>query len=269
MPNRSKLQRATKRHDKLRRNWCRRCRFRAPSGQCLDTTLRSGRCGDWVYYLLRGNKQFRRRWVRPKDPRTPAQLQSRARLRIASRHYSSRLTDEERDACIAAGAKRQSRPRLGQSGALSGQQYSVRNAYAKNAAAKVQSTKNPAQVPRPQKVTRPTWETRRGVTVVAPGQRARRSGVTGRGRKTGAASEVLQQHMVTRSASERYRSGSRVVTVRRRRGTGSSRTLRVRLMRRMGVRLMPAHRPTARPCAAPARAPSARFDGGNWSRKRR
>ena len=225
VPNHSKLQRATKRHDKLRRNWCRRCRFRAPSGQCLDTTLRSGRCGDWVYYLLRGHKQFRRRWVRPKDPRTLPQIHNRVRLGTASCHYSARLTEEERDACIAAGANRQSRPRLGQSGPLTGQQYLVRNAYAKNAAAKVQSTKIPAQVPRPQKVTRPTWE--------------------------------------------HYRSGSGVVPVQRRRGTGSSRTLRARLMQRMGVRLMPAHRPTARPCAAPARAPGARFDGGNWSRKRR
>src|ERR1035441_3997361 len=219
--------------------------------------------------MLRGNKQFRRRWVRPKDPRTPAQLQSRARLRIASRHYSSRLTDEERDACIAAGAKRESPPRLGQSGALSGQQYSVRNAYAKNTVAKVQSTKIPAQVPRLQKVTRPTWETRRGVTVVAPGQRARRPGVMGRRRKAGAASKVLQRQMVTRSTSERYRSGSAVVPVRRRTGTGSSRTLRARLIQRKGVRLMPAHRPTAQPYAAPSRAPGARFDGGNWSRKRR
>ena len=269
MPNRSKLQRATKRRDKLRRNWCRRCRFRAPSGQCLDTTLRSGRCGDWVYYLLRGNKQFRRRWVRPKDPRTPAQLQSRARLRIASRHYSSRLTNEERDACIAAGAKRQSRPRLGQSGALTGQQYSVRKAYAKNAAVKVKSTRIPAQVPRPQKVTRPTWETRRGVTVVAPGQRARRTGVMGRGRKAGAASEVLKRKGLTRHTWDRYRNGSGLVPGQRRRGTGASRAVRAHVMRRTGVRLMPAHRPAVPPYAARARAPGARFDGGNWSRKRR
>src|ERR1035438_6852647 len=241
MPNHSKLQRATKRHDKLRRNWCRRCRFRAPSGQCLDTTLRSGRCGDWVYYLLRGNKQFRRRWVRPKDPRTPAQLQSRARLRVASRHYSSRLTDEERDACIAAGAKRQSRPRLGQSGALSGQLYSVRNAYAKKMAAKVQSTNIPAQVPRPQKVTRPTWETRRGGSVVTPGQRARRSGVTGRGRKAVAASEVLKRKGLTRRTREHYRNGSGVVPVQRRRGTRFSRVVRALVMRRTGVRLSRIH----------------------------
>ena len=241
MPNRSKLQRATKRHDKLRRNWCRRCRFRAPSGQCLDTTLRSGRCGDWVYYLLRGNKQFRRRWVRPKDPRTPAQLHNRVRLGTASRHYSARLTDEERDACIAAGAKRQSRPRLGQSGALSGQQYSVRNAYAKKVAAKVQSTNIPAQVPRPQKVTRPTWETRRGVTVVAPGQRARRPGVMGRRRKAGAASEVPKRKGLTRRAREHSRNGSGVVPVRRRRGTRLLRVVRAPVLRRTGIRLRRVH----------------------------
>jgi hypothetical protein len=141
MPNRSKIQRAIKKRDKLRRNTCRRCPFRAPSGRCLDLTIRIGRCGDWVYYLLRGNKQCRRRWVRPKDPRTPAQLHSRALLSAASHNYSARLTDEERDACIAAAAKLQSRRRFGQSGSLTGQQYSVRKAYVKNAAAKVQNAR--------------------------------------------------------------------------------------------------------------------------------
>ncbi len=92
-PNRSKLQRAIKRRDKQRRNWCRRCPFLAPSGRCLDTTIRSGRCGDWVFYLLPDGKQCRRRWVRPKDPRTPAQLQHRTRLAAASRKYSNLLTD--------------------------------------------------------------------------------------------------------------------------------------------------------------------------------
>ena len=125
-PNRSKLQRAIKRRDKQRRNWCRRCPFCAPSGRCLDTTIRSGRCGDWVFYLLPGGKQCRRRWVRPKDPLTPAQVRNRTRLAAASRKYSAVLTDREQDAFIAAGAKRRSRPRLGQSGPLTGQQYSVR-----------------------------------------------------------------------------------------------------------------------------------------------
>ena len=169
MPNRSKIQRAIKKRDKLRRNWCRRCRFRSPRGRCLDPTIRIGRCGDWVYYLLPGNKQCRRRWVRPKDPRTPARLQNRARLGTASHKYSTLLTEEERKTCIAAGAKRQSRPRLGQSGSLTGQQYSVHKAYAKHAAAKVQNTKIPAQVPHPQKLTRPTWGPHQGIAGVPLG----------------------------------------------------------------------------------------------------
>ena len=144
-PNRSKLQRAMKRRDKQRRNWCRRCPFRAPSGRCLDTRIRSGRCGDWVFYRLPGGKQCRRRWVRPKDPRTPAQVQNRARLAAASRKYSTVLTERERDAFIAAGARCRSRPRLGQSGPLTGSQYSVRSEYTANAAGKVQNTEIPAR----------------------------------------------------------------------------------------------------------------------------
>jgi hypothetical protein len=173
MPNRSRKQRAIKRQDKLRSNWCLGCPFRAPSGQCRDRTIRSGRCGDWVFYLLPGGKQWRRRWVRPKDPRTPAQLQNRARLGRASHRYGARLTEAEQNACTAAGAKRQSRPRLGQSGPLTGQQYSVRQAYAQPAAANARSTKIPAQAPRPQKLTRPTWGAPRGRAVIAPGPRRR------------------------------------------------------------------------------------------------
>jgi hypothetical protein len=262
-PNRAKLQRAIKKRDKLRSNWCRRCRFRAPSGRCLDTTIRNGRCGDWVYYLLRGNKQYRRRWVRPKDPRTPAQLHSRARLGAASHTYSARLTDEQRDACIAAGAKLQSRRRLGQSGSLTGQQYSVRKAYVKNAAAKAQNARIAAKVRQLQEVTRPTWGPHRGISRVSPGRRGSRRRAAVRGQEAVAHSEVQQSQMVTRSARARYRGGSGVASVPRRRGTGPARTLRARLMQKRGVRLMPARRPAARPYAAPARAPGARFGGGN------
>ena len=108
---------------------CRRCPFCAPSGQCLDPALKSGRCGDWIWFVRYG-KQIRRPYVRPHDPRTPAQLRSRARLSAASRKYSYSLTEKQRDACIAAGAKLRSRPRLGQSGPLTGQQYSIRRQYA-------------------------------------------------------------------------------------------------------------------------------------------
>ena len=44
----------------------------------------SGRCGDWIWYL-RGGKQCRRRYARPRDPGTLAQLLCRARLSTASR----------------------------------------------------------------------------------------------------------------------------------------------------------------------------------------
>ena len=267
-PNRSKLERAFKRRDKQRRHWCRRCPFRAPKGRCLDTTLRNGRCGDWVYYLLPGNKQCRRRWVRPKDPRTPAQRQNRARLATASRKYSTVLTEPARDACIAAGAKRQSRRRMGQSGPLTGQQYLVHKAYVKTAAAKVQNTRIPAQMPKPQRVTRPTWGLHRGISRVPPGKHRRRWQVAGRRHKVVAVSGAPQSQRVTRSTRERYRAGFGVARVPRRRDAGPSRLRRARLTQRMGVRPMPAHRPAAQPCAGPARAPGGQFDGGNSCRKR-
>ena len=91
--------------------------------RCLDTTIRIGRCGDWVYYVSPGDHQRRRLWVKPRDPRTPNQLLWRARLGAASRRYSESLTDEQQDACIAAGAKRPCRPRLGPSGVMTGQRY--------------------------------------------------------------------------------------------------------------------------------------------------
>ena len=124
-PKDFKRPKAVRRPHALRGRRCPRCPFCAPSGACLDTRVRSGRCGDWVFYLLHG-KQFRRLWNKPQDPRTPSQRYWRARLGAASRKYSATLTDEQQDACIAAGAKRRSRPRLGQWGWLTGQQFWVR-----------------------------------------------------------------------------------------------------------------------------------------------
>jgi hypothetical protein len=87
---------------------------------------RSGRCGDIVYYML-GNKQCQRRYVVPKDPRTPKQLRCRAVFGEASRtwSHSPKLTQEDRRRCCAEAAKVQSRVRLGQSGPLTGQQHYV------------------------------------------------------------------------------------------------------------------------------------------------
>jgi hypothetical protein len=92
----------------------------------LPDVARSGRWGEWVYYM-RDGKQCRRRYVVPRDPRTPKQLRCRAALAAASRAWSesATLTAEDRRAWIAAGANVQSRVRLNQSGSLTGQQHFV------------------------------------------------------------------------------------------------------------------------------------------------
>ena len=105
--------------------WCSRCALCGPAGECLDGVAnKSGRCGDWVWYVRDGH-QWRRRWLKPFDPKTAKQRAWRARLAAASKAYNEALTDEQQDACIAAGAKRRTRPRLGDSGPQTGQQYLV------------------------------------------------------------------------------------------------------------------------------------------------
>jgi hypothetical protein len=104
---------------------CSRCALCGPAGECYDgTALKSGRCGDWVWYVWHG-QQWRRRWFKPFDPKTDRQRTWRGRLTVASKAYNETLTDEQQDACIAAGTKRRTRPRLGQSGPQTGQQYWV------------------------------------------------------------------------------------------------------------------------------------------------
>ena len=147
---------------------CRRCPFCGPSGECLDRTIKSGHCGDRIWFVRHG-KQICRLYVRPHDPRTPAQLRSRAHLGAASRTYSYSLTDKQRRACIAAGAKRRSRSRLGQSGPLSGQQYSIRRQYAlQKAHGNGVITAIAPQVPQPQKLNPTTWERYRGASLLVP-----------------------------------------------------------------------------------------------------
>ena len=97
----------------------------------LSEPPRSGRRGEWVYYM-RGNKQCRRRYVRPRDPRTPGQLRVRKTFGDASKAWSRPgLSQEERQSVRAAAKKVQSRPRLLQSGHLFGQQYFVKQACLK------------------------------------------------------------------------------------------------------------------------------------------
>ena len=122
---------------------CSPCTWCGPSGECLQPVIKSGRCGDWVWYI-RGSKQCRRRWAKPKDPKTPAQLRCRARLAAASKDYSKALTDEQQRACIAAGAKLRTRPRLAQSGPLTGQLHWVRQ----HCAGKTEAPARPARTPK-------------------------------------------------------------------------------------------------------------------------
>jgi len=85
-----------------------------------------GGCGDSIRYVC-GNKQYRRLYVRPTNPRTSKQQHRRDRSGAASKQYSLLLTDEQQDACIAEGAKQQSRPHPGEAGPLIGQPYSKRS----------------------------------------------------------------------------------------------------------------------------------------------
>ena len=150
---------------------CRRCPFCAPSGRCLDRTLKSGRCGDWIWFVRYG-RQIRRLYVLPHDPRTPVQLRSRARLSAASGNYSRSLTVKQQEVCITAGAKLRSRPRLGQSGPLTGQQYSIRRQYVlQKAHGNRQKPAVAPQAPKLQKLKPTTWEPPQGASGVMPDPR--------------------------------------------------------------------------------------------------
>jgi hypothetical protein len=193
---------------KRRNRRCPDCPFCAPSGRCLDPRIRSGRCGDWVWYVLPGNNQCRRLWVKPRDPRTPSQRHWRKRLGAASRNYSQSLTDEQQDACIAAGAKRRSRPRLGQWGWLTGQQFWVGKECAGKAAGGVQKAESPTKGLQTKGISLPTWDTHRSTSVTPPYQHRGNTGRAGknegrrkkeecRRQKARAASEVLQRQAIT------------------------------------------------------------------------
>ena len=87
---------------------------------------KSGRWGNWEYYM-RGGKQCCRRHGERKKSRTPAQGQARDDLGAASRAWK-KLSEAQRRAWNAAGAQELSKPRLGQRGALTGQLAFTRRA---------------------------------------------------------------------------------------------------------------------------------------------
>jgi hypothetical protein len=96
--------------------------------------------------------------TRTERRRTPAQLRSRARLSAASRKYSCSLTEKQRSACIATGAARRTRPRLYQSGPMTGQQYWISNEYAlQEAHGDAITTAIAPQVLQPQRLKVTSW----------------------------------------------------------------------------------------------------------------
>jgi hypothetical protein len=186
-----------------------------------DGRRKSGRGGSYVFYVVKNKQRWRRHTV-PKDPCTAAQQCCRARFAAASKTWSENglLTEADRHEWCADGARRQSLPRLGQSGPLPGQQnYIGRNCtrnqrdsgmllrprqreqeHAKNKGLGPEST---TQVSQSQPITRSTSRTRRACTVAAPSiRRARRGSV----RKFKARQLILQVprlQILTRSTSDR------------------------------------------------------------------
>jgi hypothetical protein len=192
---------------------------------------RSGRCGDFVFYM-RGSKQCRRRYIVPNDPRTAGQLRARAAFGAASKawSWSEQLTEEQREAWRTEGAKVQSRPRLGQSGPLTGQNHFIGRNCAKgqigreeNAERIRQKAESTSQVVQSQNVAQSTRETHRRCGVVAPCQTRRGRGCARKEGGKRASLQAQQSQWIARSTWERYRSASVVTPEQHRRGTGCPR----------------------------------------------
>jgi hypothetical protein len=204
-----------------------------PMKMLHDGIPKSGRRAEWVFYMFRG-KQCRRRYVIPRDPRTPGQLRSRAAFAAASKNWShsGQLTEKQRLAWNAAGAKIQSHPRLGRSGPLTGQQHYVgRNCAStvireemlwepakqaekmavvrrKSKGCGGRNTEFTPELPRSQRIARPTLGIRPGCTGVASRQHCgRKLRSAGAGVRT-TSSQAVQSQTVPRPTWERYRGSS-------------------------------------------------------------
>ena len=88
------------------------------------TNPQSGTLGTTVSLKTRYG-QVRRQYVKPKNPRTPAQMRIRSNLGRVSARWRA-LSDEQQDAWRMAARKTRSRRRLGQSGYLTGCQFFIK-----------------------------------------------------------------------------------------------------------------------------------------------
>jgi hypothetical protein len=96
----------------------------ANSDMKISDVPQSGKLGTFITFRNRFG-EFRRPYVVPKDPRTPAQVRVRSGLGRASARWRV-LTDRQRAAWAAAAGTNRSRARLGKSGPLTGCQLYVK-----------------------------------------------------------------------------------------------------------------------------------------------
>jgi hypothetical protein len=188
--------------------------------------IMSGRCRGYVYWWRKG-RLHQRRYVIPRDPRTPRQRRSRAAFRRAAKAWSQNqpLIQAQRDAWYVAAAKIKSRPRLGTSGFLKAPQHFVgSNALEerwglpllleppkggrKYAEGSRQNTESSAQAQQPQRLVRPTWEPRRACAVAAPSQHRAAKGGTGRPNHPRVTIQLTQLQSLTPPSSERPHTSS-------------------------------------------------------------
>jgi len=205
-----------------------------------DGRLKSGRSGGYDYYVVKGKQRWRRHTV-PKDPRTAVQQHFRARFAAASKTWSEGgpLTEAQRDAWYADGAKRRSRPRLASSGPLTGQQnYIGRNCTRKQRDSEMllhphqrqqEKVKNKAlrselitQVSQSQPFTRSTSGTRRAYAGYTPYIRRVARGYLRKFSARQLMSQVPHLQRLTRSTSDRPRTNTGVPPVYYRWGAGDT-----------------------------------------------
>ncbi len=119
--------------------------------------------------------------------------------------YSRHLTQEQRRACIAAGAKRQTRPRLGQSGPLTGQQYWVhKDAVPAKPAVKRKDVHFASQPPQSQRLMGTSSDQCRASAGPLPERPRGSNRVAGGIRRPAHAPKLARNRTVSRIGSRQY-----------------------------------------------------------------
>jgi hypothetical protein len=183
----------------------------------------SGRCGGYVYSWRNGKLQPRRHVI-SRDPRTPAQLRSRAALSKASKAWNENqpLTEELRDHWDAEAAKIKCKPRLYTSGIRTAQQHFVGSNSLKErwglpfllepptagkmkAEGRRQNTETAPESAQPQVLNPTSWDRPRACTGSLPDCRQAAKCHAGRPSALRVPTQVVHFQSLPRPASERPR----------------------------------------------------------------